>query len=95
MSDFDRDLEATLRGRLAGATLDLVENVLDGMERRVDQRVMALLSAGKGLTDEQAKQAWYEKWSVHELRVKLRGMATSGKSAAKRITPNMEMSNAA
>lgn len=93
MSEFDRDLDATLRGRLAGGTLNIVEETLNILNRRVDQRVMVLLGSGKGLTPEQAMQAWYEKFAVEALRTKLEQLSEGGKSAAQRLTPKMEIGN--
>lgn len=94
MDAFDRDLETSLRGQLAGGTLSLIEDVLGVLDRRVDDRVFAMLHTGRGLTPEQASQAWYEKYALRALRERLRNLATAGQSAGRRITPTMELKSA-
>lgn len=93
VADFDRDLEATLRGRLAGGTLALLENVLAQLEQEAEAKALKLLKAGKGLTPEQATQAWYEKYAICALRDRLRHLASAGHSASKRIAPGMELTH--
>lgn len=88
--DFDRDLEATLRGKLAGGTLDTINVALDALDDRVEKQVMDLLRQGQALTAEQAQQAWYHKYALFELRQRLNSIASQGRSAARRITTQME-----
>jgi len=95
MDPFDQDLEATLKGRLAGGSLNIIEETLDVLEARIDQRVFDVLKTGRGfLSPEHASQAWYEKYAISALRDKLRHLAQRGNTAAKRIAPQMEIGSA-
>lgn len=94
MTDFDRDLEATLRGRLAGGTLNIINDALDKLSQQIESRILYLLSQGQPLSAEVAQQAWYQKHAINELRLKLNRIASMGLSAARRIEPKMEIGNA-
>lgn len=92
--DFDRDLEATLRGRLAGSVLDVITAALDTLSEQIERRVMLAMKQGP-LTTEQAMQEWYHKFALSELRAKLIQTASQGQNAARRISPQMmETTNA-
>jgi hypothetical protein len=88
--ELERNLGLVRRGQLAGSTLELVNEQLDVLEAKVDQRVFAALRSGAGLSPELAQQAWYEKFSYEQLRTKLNQLARSGQSAGRRIKPQME-----
>lgn len=93
MQPFDRDIEHVVRGRVATNTLNAVLPILADLEQAVDVKVMRQIKAGKGLTEQQALQAWYEKAAIVQLRERLTQMGNSGKSAAARIAPQMEATN--
>ena len=84
MSDFDRDIEHVMRGRLAARELQVIGPLLKELEDRIDHRVMLVLSSKGGLTEQQALQAWYEKAALHKLRVTLEQTVNAGKSAGAR-----------
>lgn len=92
-TDIDRELENVIRGRMASNSLGFLEPILFEMEDRVDRRVFKQLVAGKGLTPDQALQAWYEKAAIVQLRERLQQLANSGKSAGRRVQENMEIGN--
>lgn len=89
-TDLDRDMEHVIRGRIAGSSLQALEPILYDLEARVDRRVMKQLAAGKGLTPDQALQAWYEKFAIVQFREQLQKLANSGQSAGIRLAPKME-----
>ena len=89
MTDFDRDIEHVMRGKLAARDLATIEPLLADLEAAVDRRVMLVLTQKGGLTEQQALQAWYEKAAVHKLRERLSQIVNAGKSAGLRQSGRM------
>lgn len=87
----DKLLDLVERGRTAGAVGQLFEEALAEAEAAVDRRIFGLLMTGAPISPEGAIQAWYEKYAYRRLRGILSQQKAAGVSAARRLSPGMEL----
>lgn len=95
-ADLDRQIVRMNEGRLNAAALDVLEQTVPDISDAVDLKIFRLMDEGK-LEPDVAIMAWAEKYAYHKLRRRLETAVRTGRGAAVRAAPfmNMEDPNAA
>lgn len=89
MEEQDKLLEALSRGRLAGATGELVLGILSELYAAVDRRIYARLDKHGFIDESEAVQAWLEKRSYARLLGRLDQTKRAGEAAGRKLDPTM------
>lgn len=78
------------RGQASAALLDQLRPLVQEQMDKVDARVFARIRSGDPLTADIALQCWLEKYAFAQLLRTLEKDETAGRSAGKRVEPEMK-----